>query len=111
MSFWQHASTQQRLAQIDGAISVGMTMRQTAMNLGTYKQNIADFAHKHGRSFAGYSVTQQNVSSDNMRNVAHLGRMAQHRNSGREETDLPNAFEIFPSRAKEDHILDKRGDE
>lgn len=102
MSFWQHASTQQRLAQIDGSIEVGMTMRQTAMNLGTTVHRIDYFSSKHGRHFNRHRLTES---------ASEIGRKVMTRKKGTPEVFHSSAFEIFPSRANEDHILDKRGDE
>lgn len=108
MSFWTSSTTQQRLAQIDGAISVGMTMRQTAMNLGTTKSAIQYFANSHGRYFSGYSAHQRDAQAEVAKTYNHLGRMTQQRRAGTAEIDLVGSFEIFPSRAKTAEFLEKR---
>ncbi len=100
-SFWQHASTQQRLAQIDGAISVGMTMRQTAMNLGTTRGAIEYFTIKHGRSFAPNSTVGTEASKK-------INRLTVARKHGAPNVLMTDAFEIFPSRAKTAEFLEKR---
>jgi len=61
MSSWWHTATrEQRLAQIDGAIELGMTSKQCAMNCGcVYDEgsgrqggvSVRDFAGYHGRLF------------------------------------------------------------
>lgn len=52
MSFWSKASTEQKLAQIDGAIALGLTSKQCGMNCGAADFNIRYFAAKHGRTFS-----------------------------------------------------------
>lgn len=50
-TFWKHASADQRLAQIDGALELGMTSAQCAANVGAKPQAVASFARYHGRPF------------------------------------------------------------
>lgn len=49
--FWKHASAQEKLAQIEGAISVGMTVAQLGMNVGAAPGTIRSFAYYHGVHF------------------------------------------------------------
>lgn len=64
MSFWNLATTAQKLAQIDAGIELGMTSAQVAMNCGCYADAHRDhgfrvrvFAQAHGRRFpAGMST-------------------------------------------------------
>ena len=57
MSFWDTATTAQRLEQIDGGIECGMNAAQIAMNCGCVHNNnnkgylIRMFATEHGRRF------------------------------------------------------------
>lgn len=52
MSWWANASTEQRLAQIDAGIELGMTARQVAMASGIEDARpISRFAFYHGRKF------------------------------------------------------------
>lgn len=53
MSFWNTATQEQKLAQIDGGIECGMNARQVATNLGTTLGAVGTFARNHGRSFGG----------------------------------------------------------
>lgn len=53
MSFWHTATDEQKLAQIDAAISLGLTSKQCAMNVGTKPSSVRAFASKHNRAF-GY---------------------------------------------------------
>lgn len=109
MSFWQKASIQQRLAQIDGAIECGLTYKQMAMNMACEDwRQIQYFANHHGRFSRNGSLVNHNqriIRSSQVKQVSH------NRSQGRPEVEAGRAFEIFPSKAKEDHILDKRGDE
>jgi hypothetical protein len=58
--WWYRASTEQRLAQIDGCIELGMTAAQCALNCGCFSEIdgwkragtvIHSFAAYYGRSF------------------------------------------------------------
>ena len=49
--FWKIATTEQKLAQIDGAIDLGLTSKQCAFNCGTTPGGIRSFASYHGRYF------------------------------------------------------------
>jgi hypothetical protein len=49
MTFWQTATTEQKLAQIDGGIECGMNSVQIAMNCGTYCEAVITLGAYHGR--------------------------------------------------------------
>jgi len=51
MSYWETASPEQKLAQIDGAIECLMTAKQCAMNVKTEPHRVVYFAKIHGRHF------------------------------------------------------------
>lgn len=51
MSFWSTATDEQKLQQIDAAVSLGLTSKQVAMNCGTDFTRVLYFAGKHGRKF------------------------------------------------------------
>jgi hypothetical protein len=52
MSFWRKATVEQKLAQIDGAIELGMTSVQCARNCGaSTDMAVRNFAGRHGRNF------------------------------------------------------------
>lgn len=60
MSGWWHRATQeQRLAQIDAAIELGMTCPQVAKNCGGSVSAVSGFALNHGRNFSGFSANQR----------------------------------------------------
>lgn len=56
MSFWKTATTEAKLAQIDGGISLGMTAKQVGMNCGTTGGAVRAFAIANGRHFHGQSA-------------------------------------------------------
>lgn len=62
MSWWKHATREQRLAQIDGGIALNMTGKQVAINCGLLShgepapETICAYASKYNRSFHGESV-------------------------------------------------------
>lgn len=49
-TWWDKASTAERLAQIDGGIECGLTAAQIGMTCGASRWAVADFAGSHGRS-------------------------------------------------------------
>ncbi|TWB61665.1 hypothetical protein FBZ98_1011010 [Rhizobium sp. ERR 922] len=51
MSFWEKSTDEQKLAQIDGGIELGMTVRQIATNCGTTRSALSYFGRKNGRVF------------------------------------------------------------
>jgi hypothetical protein len=50
-SWWHNATTEQRLAQIDGGIECGMTVRQVAMASRAPIGTVQTFATRHDRRF------------------------------------------------------------
>lgn len=50
-NFWKHATAEQRIAQIRGAVEVGMTVAQLGMNVGAAPGTIRSFAYYHGIHF------------------------------------------------------------
>lgn len=51
LSWWDKATTEQKLAQIDGGIECGMTARQVAMASRANFHAVRHFAAIHGRHF------------------------------------------------------------
>lgn len=68
--WWYGASTEQRLAQIDAAIELGMTAKQCAMNCGCLYDSqsvrpgdrVHGFASYHGRHFNGESTGKRTAA-------------------------------------------------
>ncbi len=96
-TWWERATTRQRLAQIDGGIECGMSSGQVAKNCGapiyTNGNAVLSCAQQHGRSFP------------NIKTAAGLARIkrAAARTSfyGRahQEINSPDAFSIFGGEA------------
>ena len=79
MSFWDTATTEQKLAQIDGGIECGMNASQIAFNCGlraTEKTPAAillrGFAVTHGRDFSHVGVGKMGFTA--RQNTAHRMR-------------------------------------
>lgn len=49
--WWYRATAEQKLAQIDAAIELGMTSTQVAMNCGARRTTVCTFANYHNRRF------------------------------------------------------------
>jgi len=49
MTWWNNATTQQKLIQLDGGIALGMTAAQIAVASGSSRNIVSDFASRHGR--------------------------------------------------------------
>lgn len=50
--WWHRASTEQRLAQLDGGIECGLTARQIAVISQTTRHAVLQYAHIHRRPLA-----------------------------------------------------------
>jgi len=62
--WWPTATTAARKAQVRGAVDIGLTRKETAVLLGTTRQNIADFANLHRISFDAPAVRIARPASD-----------------------------------------------
>lgn len=89
-TWWDRATREQRLAQIDGAIECGMTARQFLAAIGEINAStqridcVGKFAAYRGRSFNGKSFNQTRILSVKARREHH-----------HEEIEIPGAFSIF----------------
>lgn len=50
-TWWDRASEDEKLGQIDAGIELGMTARQVGINVGATKETIHSFARYRGRNF------------------------------------------------------------
>lgn len=95
--WWYRATQEQKLAQIDAAIELGMTAKQVAMNCGCYisdrhTSTIVDaFARYHGRRFAGETTARNHPKS------AIVGRDLSGKPVRRYQRELSQAKEAFLS--------------
>jgi len=68
-SWWSRSTTDERLAQIDGGIELGMPARLVAFNCGTVRHTLHSFAMRYGRSFPqDMGHDSQKLTQDIMRN-------------------------------------------
>lgn len=77
--WWYRASTEQRLAQIDAGIELGMTAAQVAMNCGAAfysdgKSHVHVFARDHGRKFRN-SQEERALQIEQRKEVERLRRL------------------------------------
>lgn len=106
-SWWSSASTEEKLAQIDGGIECGMTARQIAMCVGVSDKHdggtIRVFAFRHGRNMP--TTQSQSAKKAGKIGGAITGVLTQRR-SGKPDFEIPGAFSIFGSH-REPSIFDE----
>lgn len=101
-TWWERASTEDRLAQIDGGIAVGMTTKQVSMNCGApiYENGtcaVSSFANNHGRIFGRAHINLK---------VSAAMKTHHRRRSGGIEVDVSDAFDIFDRPHSQDRFID-----
>lgn len=101
MSFWSNSTTFQKLAQIDGGISLGMTARQIAMNCGTKRDNVASLGRRHGRVFPAVNSGGGHESAG-ARRGGSVTRIIRARKHGASNMLMADAFTIFDPSEPED---------
>jgi hypothetical protein len=98
MAFWDKATQEQRLAQIDGGIECGMTSKQIATCLGAPiyidgKSNaVNDFGNYHGRQFP---TTARGIGLKAWKSAERRISEKARRIRGEPEITDPTAFSIF----------------
>lgn len=108
-SWWDTATTEERLAQIDGGIECGMIARQIAKNLrmeGRW-ETVRVFANRKGRYFYG------DISVEGMQAKRAAWMRLARRNGACEESleeSFKDAFSIFPA-ASQEHLFEPSYDE
>ncbi len=79
--WWYRASREERLAQIDAGIELGMTSAQVAMNCGCHQEQhrsshgghtVLSFARSHGRHFPRCTENTLRKIRENVGSVAPL---------------------------------------
>lgn len=95
MTFWTTATQEQKLAQIDGALELGVNSNQLAMNCGTTPAAVRQFARNHGRSFASVQGLHNWGASGARRQSERVSVEATKRISARTGTLGDAAFSIF----------------
>jgi len=77
-SWWHRATTDQRLAQIDGGIECGMTARHVALACGLIdgKDVVHNFARRHDRSFPAENRVNQSQKGNTRHHKVNADRSA-----------------------------------
>jgi len=101
MSWWDKASDEQRLAQIDGGIECQMSRGQVATNLGTTFKSIRNFCIKNGRDFS-------KSSNAGNHKIYHTLSIVNARRKGAPNTAMRDAFNIFDHQEPKQTFLDQR---
>lgn len=103
-TWWERASVEDRLAQIDGGIECGMTSRQIAMNCGApiFKRDnaVLRFGKAHGRHFLAKN------SAGRSREGGLSSSLVRTRKSGFVEYEISTAFDIFGTREPTERFID-----
>lgn len=101
-TWWDRATDEQKLAQIDAGIALGMTGKQISMNLrapvnADGGSKVTSFARRHGRSFHGVK-SKAKILAAAQRGGSAGGKVAgllNTRRKGLPETSVRSAFELF----------------
>ena len=107
-SWWSRASTEQKLAQIDGGISLGMTAKQVAMCLRVDTQNKAEtvnaFAYRNGRRFP---TTKREALRRWGNATGKTNGINSARRAGKPDYEIVSAFSIFGDAPTETSLFDE----
>lgn len=101
ISWWSRASTEQKLAQIDGGIECGMSGRFIAMNVGTTRAAVLEFGRRHGRRFIA------RASAANNRWAGRISGVERARRLGKMDCEITSAFTIFDDLPAERPFIDE----
>ncbi|WP_421591126.1 hypothetical protein [Shinella sp. M27] len=100
-SWWSRASTEQKLAQIDGGIECLMSARHIAMNLGAEREEVLSFGAYHGRRFKSRNTVAA------ARRAGAIGGMVKARQCGKPDYEMVAAFDIFGAGQSERPMFDE----
>jgi hypothetical protein len=100
-SWWSRASTEQKLAQIDGGISCGMSGRHIAMNVGATRAAVLEFGRRHGRKFVAKATASQRQTAGRIAGVEAARR------TGKPDYDISSAFSIFGGEPTDRPFIDE----
>lgn len=101
ISWWSRASSEQKLAQIDGGIELGMSSRQIALNVGATRAAVLEFGRRAGRQFVAKASTAQ------MQNAGRIAGLNGARRSGKADFEISSAFSIFGETTARTSFLDE----
>lgn len=102
MSFWENATQEQKLAQIDGGIECGMNATQIAINCGTTTEGLRKFGRYHDRSFGGVSSAVNWGERSKVYKAERNKVEATKRHAARNGTLGDAAFSIFGDEPQEE---------
>lgn len=103
MTFWDTATREQKLAQIDGGIECGMTAAQIATCLGAPSgYDLRFFGNNHGRRFrnAGNEAKSR-------RDGGLIGGVVTSRQRGTPDYEIHSAFSIFDTDDQDETFLEE----
>ena len=107
--FWKIATTEQKLAQIDGAIELGLTSKQCAFNCGTTDGAVRGFGYKHGRHFPGggeQAVRKKAIAArENIKSAVVTSTRAYCERRGLDPSNNASA-RIFPDDQRRTNLFD-----
>ena len=105
ISWWSRASTKQKLAQIDGGISLGMTAKQVAKNVRVdAASTVQAFANRHGRHFP---TTPQERGRRGFAKMVQTHGIANARRWGVPDSEISSAFTIFDAPPSDRPFIDE----
>lgn len=103
-TWWDRATDEQKLVQIDAGIELGMTGRQISMNLRAPVSvdggsKVTTFARRHGRSFHGVKskAKVQSAAKRGGQSGGKVSGLLNARRMGLPETSVRTAYDIFGS--------------
>ena len=100
-SWWERATTEQRIAQIKGGIECGMNSRSMATNCGTAAHTLLSFAHHHGISIPTVFPSGERARINSIRLSARQRKVGQH--------EYGDVFELFGEREGRSEIFSFEG--
>lgn len=103
-NWWKSATTEQRIAQVKGAIEIGLTQRETALLLGCGRRGLQSFSSYHKLSFGGSAAAHKKRGLAWKESNAQANRKSRAEKYGAGYNDA--AHEIFPR--EQDVFLEPR---
>lgn len=103
MTFWDTATREQKLAQIDGGIEVGMSPKHIAMCLGAPSgDEVRFFGNRHGRMFHN-AANKTKTCRENGR----VNGVISSRQRGTPDYEIHSAFSIFDTDDQDETFLEE----
>ena len=110
-TWWERASTEDRLAQIDGGIECGMTAKQISLCVGASAGHdggtLRAFATRYGRNFPSTYEKRKRAGQVSGRLGGQTGGIMSARLRGRADYEISSAFEIFGPREASQNLFEE----